>query len=105
MISRGELCKGCGRECRNAGLGPAGRLDVVDPLDPAKSWPLTQCPREFVAEIVDEVNFAQLAEHHLPAAGGLLEQSAWWVDLWMALKSDCSQIDNEKAEREARKYG
>lgn len=97
------MCKGCGATCTT--LGPAKRLEITDVHDPVKSWTLTECPRRFVADIVDEVNFAQMADHHLPIAGGLLEQSAWWVDLWMAFKSDCNQIDSDNAERQARRYG
>lgn len=80
-------------------------LQIEDVDDPATSWTLTECPRRFVAEIVDEVNVAQMCDNHLPCSGGIIDQSAWWVDLWMAFKSDCSQIDSEKAEREARRHG
>jgi hypothetical protein len=65
-------------------------------------WTLAECPRRFVQEIVDEVNLAQLADNHLPATGGVLDQSAWWVELWLAFRSDCSQIDQDRIERERR---
>jgi len=78
---------------------------IADERDASESWILGECPRRFASEVVDAVNLAQMAEHHLPCGGGVMDQAAWWVDVWMAFKSDCSQIDADKAEREARRHG
>lgn len=75
-------------------------LEIADTDDAMTTWKLTECPRRFVADIVDAVNLAQLGESHLPVAGGVMEQCSWWVDLWMTLKSDMNQVEADKAERE-----
>ena len=104
MLAQGELCRGCGRECIDKPTD-LGSLEIQDVSDPSKTWSLTQCPRQFTAEIVDAVNLAQIAERHLPIAGGILDQSAWWVDCYMALKSDMNQIETDRLERERRRNG
>lgn len=49
------------------------------------------------------INLAGYASKgHLPVAGGLLDQSAWFVDVWSTLESDQSRIDAEQAERRRR---
>jgi hypothetical protein len=49
------------------------------------------------------INMASYAaKGHLPVVGGLLDQSAWFVDLWSTLESDQAQIDNEIAEERRR---
>lgn len=79
-------------------------LEIASTEDAMQTWKLTQCPRRFVADIVDAVNLAQLAEAHLPITGGVMEQCSWWVDLWMTLKSDINQVEADKAERERARW-
>jgi hypothetical protein len=38
-------------------------------------------------------------EHHLPVAGGLLDQSAWWFELRGLLKSEENRVQEEQAKR------
>jgi len=35
----------------------------------------------------------------LPMAGGLLDQSAWFLDLWAAMTNEQNKIDAERMER------
>jgi hypothetical protein len=78
-------------------------IEIEDDADAMTTWKLSQCPREYSREIVESVNAAQLAETHLPVAGGTLDQSAWWIELWLAFKSNVNRIEYERAEREKRR--
>lgn len=40
-----------------------------------------------------------MADRHLPTAGGLLDQSAWFIDLWQTMNSEQALIDAERIER------
>lgn len=80
-------------------------MEITDLEDEYETWKLTECPRQYVADIVDAVNLAQLADSHLPVSGGVLEQSAWWVGCYMALRSDMNQIEADKIDRERRRNG
>ncbi|RLS22130.1 MAG: hypothetical protein DWH72_01345 [Planctomycetota bacterium] len=104
MLSRGELCRGCGKSCFDIS-SPTDRIEIENPSDPDSAWIIDQCPRRYVQEIVDEINLAQLADSHLPISGGVLDQSSWWVECWMAFRSDCSQIDQDIAGRERSRHG
>jgi hypothetical protein len=35
----------------------------------------------------------------MPVAGGLLDQAAWFFDLWTTLESETNKIDSERLER------
>jgi hypothetical protein len=39
------------------------------------------------------------SEHHLPVAGGLLDQSAWWCDLRQLLLAEEAKIREEQMRR------
>jgi hypothetical protein len=52
-----------------------------------------------VQDIVEEINLAQMADCHLPCSGGVMDQAAWWVNLWMTFRSDSSEIENEQLRR------
>lgn len=62
---------------------------------------LDQCPREFVgSDLVSAINIASLCtDGILPVAGGLMDQSAWFIDLWTALRNNEEQIKQEQIER------
>lgn len=61
---------------------------------------LTECPSRYIGnELISDIQIVSASEHHLPVAGGLLDQSAWWFELRDRLKRDEMQI---KAEREQR---
>ncbi len=38
---------------------------------------------------------------HLPEEGGLLNQEAWFIDMWSTLNEDQAKIENEIRERKA----
>lgn len=71
--------------------------------DRLQFWKLTDCPKRFTAEIVDAINAAQLADSHLPVAGGTLDQSAWWIALWQSFRQSVNRIETESIEREQRR--
>lgn len=75
-------------------------IEIEDDADAMTTWRLAECPRVFTRDIVEAVNAAQLAESHLPIAGGTLDQAAWWIELWMSLKNNINRIEYDRAERE-----
>lgn len=52
------------------------------------------------SELVEDINLASYAEKgHLPEAGGMLDQEAWFVSLWGTLTTYESRIEEDKRER------
>jgi hypothetical protein len=39
---------------------------------------------------------ASLADKHLPISGGMLDQSAWFIDLWISLQNDSNKLESER---------
>lgn len=64
-------------------------------------WRLVGCPKKYIdGSLTQAINFASFAiEGHWPLSGGLLEQSAWFIDLVAMLKSEQSLIDSERAKK------
>lgn len=64
-------------------------------------FPLTECPRKFVGRaMTEEINMASWAQKgHLPEAGGMLNQPAWFVDMWGCLDQDQNRIEVEIRKR------
>ena len=62
------------------------------------------CPRKSVGwEMTQAINLASYASKgFLPVAGGILDQSAWFVDVWTTLDGEQNKIDAEMAERRNR---
>ena len=62
---------------------------------------LNECPKEFIGnDIMQAVNIAALCTNGvLPVSGALLDQSAWFVDLWSYLQSAENQIQFEQSQR------
>lgn len=62
------------------------------------------CPKRYIGrEITEAVNVASLCGNGtLPIAGGLMDQSAWFVSMWQTLESDTAKIE---ADQWRRKYG
>jgi hypothetical protein len=53
-----------------------------------------------VQELVAAINFATHASAGLlPCAGGLLDQSAWFLDLLTTLNNEQNRIDAERIEK------
>lgn len=68
---------------------------------------LSECPRTYVGnELTEAINVASLCgEGVLPVAGGLLDQSSWFLSLWQSLKSEESKIEAEQMERASNGVG
>lgn len=61
---------------------------------------MTECPSKYIGqELIQDIRIVTATEQHLPVAGGLLDQSAWWFELKTLLKSEENLIENEKAKR------
>ncbi len=102
------MCRSCGVRCRDA---PTPELPVeiecgecggegCDKCDRGH-WRLECCPRQLLdAEMWQCVMYASDADRgHLPLPGGLLDQSAWFVELVWLLRNEISLIDAERMER------
>lgn len=62
---------------------------------------VTQCPSKYIGqELISDIQIVSACEHHLPVAGGLLDQSAWWFELRSLLKSEEHLIQEEQARRQ-----
>lgn len=60
----------------------------------------TDCPSKFIGpELIADIQVVSACEHHLPVAGGLLDQSAWWFELRSILKSEENRIQDEQSKR------
>lgn len=62
---------------------------------------LTDCPKRFVGwDLAEAINLsASASKGCLPVAGGLLDQSSWFYQLWTTLESEQNKIDAERIER------
>jgi len=58
-----------------------------------EGWPLDEIPAE-IWQVVDV--YLMCGEHHLPAAGGVLDQDAWTMDAFLVLGSTDEQIQRAK---------
>ena len=57
---------------------------------------ITDCARKLTQPLVTAVNMAQHASKGtLPTAGGMLDQSAWFVALWDTFDSEMAKIARE----------
>ena len=65
------------------------------------SFAVDVCPRDFVGgKIARATNAVSMANKgHLPEAGGVLDQDAWFMSAYNALEADCNKIDAEDAKR------
>jgi hypothetical protein len=109
-MRNGLLCRRCGAECLDR-ITESEYVEVECPScygvgcgECSKGFfRLTICGRKFVdGEMIRAINLAAAADRHLPQAGGLLDQSAWFVDLWTMLQSEQNKIDADRIERMSR---
>jgi hypothetical protein len=57
---------------------------------------LTQCGRAETQQLVTAINLAiHASKGTLPTAGGLLDQSAWFVAIWDTFEGDMATIAKE----------
>lgn len=60
----------------------------------------TECPSRFIgADLIADIQVVTASEQHLPVAGGLLDQSAWWFELRQLLKSEENRVQDEQQKR------
>jgi hypothetical protein len=43
--------------------------------------------------------FSFASQGHLPNAGGLIDQDAWFIDAWAYYQSDVNEIEREQRKR------
>lgn len=61
---------------------------------------VTECPSRYIGqELIQDIQVVTCSEHHLPAAGGILDQTAWWMELTTTLQSDEAKIRDDKYRR------
>ena len=111
----GELCKSCHGGCHPNeasgveiecvgcdGSGKQGEDDCED-CDGHGFIEIDGCPRKHAQEVASAVNLAAMAEKGMmPIAGGILDQSSWFIDLWQLLGSEKSRISSERIDRARR---
>lgn len=56
---------------------------------------VTECGHSYVGEMWPAIRYAALADKHLPQSGGIADQSAWFVEVWVAYKNELSAIEEE----------
>ena len=61
---------------------------------------VTECPSKYIGqELISDIEIVTASEQHLPVAGGLLDQSAWWFELKRILASEENLIQQEQSKR------
>ena len=100
LIRCGQLCKDCrGGECRDSGQK---RIECVechgkgcDNCDSGHTV-VDGCNQIGAAPMVESVRMFELADKgHLPITGGLLDQSAWFVEAYRFYAADVDKIKAE----------
>jgi len=61
---------------------------------------IDRCPSQYIgSELIGDIRIVSASERHLPVAGGLLDQSAWWFELRERLKIEEYRIQEEQSKR------
>lgn len=108
LVRNGQLCRQCSAEC----------LDKISEDEPAEiecpmcnaygcehcdegHFKLTICARKYVDNsLARAINMTTYADKGImPVGGGLLDQSAWFIDLWSTITDEENTIDRERQER------
>lgn len=64
---------------------------------------VSECPSKFIGQqMISDILVTAACEHHLPVAGGLLDQSAWWFELRQRLQSEEHKITEEQMKRHSK---
>lgn len=81
-------CDGDGGECKECDQG---------------YFTITECPAKFIGqELIQDIQIVTASEHHLPVAGGTLDQSAWWFELKETLRREENRVQDEQSKRRNR---
>jgi hypothetical protein len=79
------MCGGEGGECEHCEDG---------------YFKVTECPTKYIGqELIQDIHLIGATDQHLPVAGGLLDQSAWWFELRNLLKLEEHRVESEKEKR------
>lgn len=63
-------------------------------------YEIDQCPSKYIGqELISDIQIVAASDQHLPVAGGLLDQSAWWFELRQLLRSEEHRITEEQMKR------
>lgn len=63
-------------------------------------YEVDQCPSKYIGqELISDIQIVAASDQHLPVAGGLLDQSAWWFELRQLLRSEEHRITEEQMKR------
>ena len=103
----GELCKSCVTKCQGV-VSEKQTAEIECPMCGGEScehcddgyYTVAECPTKYVGgELLADIGIVSASEYHLPVAGGLLDQSAWWFELRQELRSEEANIQNEQHKR------
>lgn len=103
----GELCKSCVTKCQNL-VNEKQTAEIECPMCGGEScehctsgyYTVSECPRTYIGqELIADIRIISATEQHLPVAGGLLDQSAWWFELRQTLRSEEANIQDEQNKR------
>ena len=103
----GELCKSCVGKC-NKIVTPEQPAEIQCPVCEGEGcdecsggyYTIEECPSRYIgSELIDDIRIVSASEHHLPVAGGLLDQSAWWFELRERLRAEEMRIQEDQAKR------
>ena len=98
------LCRRCRGECLSE-IDDRGDVRIECPCCDGEGckdcddgqFAITVCARKYVDNyLVQAINMATMADRHLPQSGGILDQSAWFIELWTTLNNEQAKIDTEK---------
>jgi hypothetical protein len=103
----GELCKSCVGKCRET-VSEKFPAEIECPMcggDGCQEcedgyYSVTTCPNKYIGqELISDIGIISASDHHLPVAGGLLDQSAWWFELRSLLRSEEHRVSEEQSKR------
>ena len=110
----GKLCRACGGSCFDAPT-EAETIEIACPeceemggecavCGGEGTIVIDRCPREFVGwDMSDAVGYAIHADKgQWPVAGGLLDQSWWFLELYSRFTGDVNRIEAEAAKERYR---
>ena len=109
MIRCGELCKSCVVKCREI-VTPEQSAEIECPVcdgdgceECVDGWfTVSECPARFIgSELIQDIQVISSSEHHLPVAGGILDQSAWWFELKETLRREERRVQEDQQRRQA----
>lgn len=102
MVRCGKLCQSCGTECNKKGdvayvvACPVCEEVGCDACGGEGTFEV-DCPRKFVGSLWHHIGLAAMcSDGRLPVAGGVLDQSAWFMSLHQRLASETNAIQAEE---------